>query len=115
MSLTLRIILIVSSVIAFILCVKKVKQSKLQITDSVIWIIGSFLLILMSIFSGGIEWIATKIGVQSPVNFLYLIIIAFLLVEIFIMNIRIATLNEKIKNLNHYIALNEERKDNDDE
>ena len=38
--------------------------------------------------------------------------IGFLLIEIFLDNIRISNLNEKVKNLNHYIALKEnEEKD----
>ena len=39
--------------------------------------------------------------------------IVFLLIEAFTHNIRISILNEKIKDLNHYIALKEiEEKDN---
>ena len=36
MSITLRILLIVCSIIAFILCVKKIKKSELKIENSVI-------------------------------------------------------------------------------
>lgn len=107
MSLVLRIILIICSLIAFILCIKKVKQSKMRVADSVIWAIGSFALILMSVFSGAVEWIATKLGFIAPVNFVFLVVICFLLVESFIANLKISMLNEKVKNLNHYIALQE--------
>ncbi len=107
MTLTLRIILIVVSVLTFLLCIRRVKQAKLQIIDSVIWIIGSFVLILMSVFSNAVEWISVKLGFLAPVNFVFFTIIGFLLIETFITNIRISVLNEKIKNLNHYISLKE--------
>ena len=107
MTITLRIILVVCSLISFMLCVTKIKQAKLKVTNSVIWMIGSILLILMSIFSNAVEWIAIQLGFMAPVNFVFLIIIGFLLIQSFIDNIRISTLNEKIKNLNHYIALKE--------
>ena len=107
MSLTLRVILIVCSLASFILCIKRVKQSKMRVADSIIWVIGSFVLILMSIFSEAIEWISTQLGFMAPVNFVFLIVIGFLLIETFISNIKIAVLNEKVKNLNHYIALQE--------
>lgn len=107
MSITIRIILIVCSVLAFILCIKKIKEAKLKMDNSVIWILGSIILVLMSIFSNLITWVAEKIGFISPVNFVFLIMIAFLLIQSFIDNIRISDLNEKIKNLNHYIALKE--------
>lgn len=110
MSITLRIILIICSILSFLLCIKRIKQAKLKIINSVIWMLGSFLLILMSIFSQAVEWISAKLGFVAPVNFVFLIIIAFLLIETFINNIRITELNEKIKELNHYIALKEENK-----
>ncbi len=111
MTTTLRIILIIGSLISFILCITKIKQSKLKVENSVIWMIGSIILILMSIFSNVIEWISEKLGFMAPVNFVYLIIIGFLLIQLFIENIRITTLNEKIKDLNHYIALKEKERE----
>ena len=83
----------------------------IKVMNSVIWMIGSILLILMSIFSNAVEYISNKLGFIAPVNFVFLVIIAFLLVQNFIDNIRISTLNEKIKDLDHYVALeNYERK-----
>ncbi|MEI3394908.1 MAG: DUF2304 domain-containing protein [Clostridia bacterium] len=107
MTITLRIILIILSVISFLLCVKKIKQSKLKVSNSITWLVGSILLILMSIFSHGVEYIANKLGFIAPVNFVFFVIITFLLIQNFIDNIRISTLSEKIKDLNHYIALTE--------
>jgi len=105
MTITLRIILVILSVIAFALCIRKIKQSKLKVTSSVTWMLGSILLILMSIFSNVVEYISNKLGFMAPVNFVFLVIIGFLLVQNFIDNIRISTLSEKIKDLNHSIAL----------
>lgn len=107
MSIILRILLIVCSIISFILCIRRIKQSKLKITDSIIWILETILLVLMSIFSNVVTWISEKLGFVAPVNFVFFIMIVFLLIETFANNVRISTLNEKIKNLNHYIALKE--------
>lgn len=105
MSITLRIILIVCSFISFFLCIKKIKQSKLKVANSVTWMLGSIILILMSIFSNAVAWISQKLGFMAPVNFVFLVMIAFLLIQVFIDNIHITELNEKIKDLDHYIAL----------
>ena len=59
MSITLRIVLIISSILAFILCVRKIKKSELKIENSIIWLLGSLLLILMSIFSNAVTWISS--------------------------------------------------------
>ncbi len=111
MTITLRVILIIGSLIAFFLCVKRIKQAKLKVSNSVMWMVGCLILILMSIFSNVVEWISVKLGFIAPVNFVFLTMIGFLLIQMFIYNIRISELNEKIKDLNHYIALkeNEER------
>ncbi len=110
MSVVLRVILIVCSMIAFFLCIKKIKQAKLKVENSVTWMVGAILLICMSIFFNAVEWVSTKLGFQAPVNFVFLVVIGFLLIETFIDNIRISQLNEKIKDLNHYIALSEHEK-----
>ena len=112
MSLTLRVILIVCSILAFILVVRKIKQSKLKVKDCIIWIIGSILLIFMSIFSNVVTWVSEQLGFMAPVNFVFFVMIVFLLVEAFTHNMTVPLLNEKIKNLNHYIALKEKEEQN---
>ena len=112
MSITLRIILIVFSLISFGLCVMKIKQSKLKMNNSIIWMVGSFLLILMSIFTNVVSWISATLGFMAPVNFVFFIIITFLLIEVFLNNMAISSLSEKVKDLDHYIAMKEkEEKD----
>lgn len=116
MSITLRIVLIIASLFSCFLCIRKIKQSKLKIENSLIWMIGSILLIVISIFSGVVEWLSSKLGFMAPVNFVFLVAIGFLLIQTFVNNIKISQLNEKIKNLNHYIALKEyEKKDEKNE
>lgn len=105
MGLTLRIIFVVLSILSFALCIKRIKQSRLKITNSVLWILGSFVLILMAIFSEAVSWIATQLGFMATVNFVFFVLIGLLLIQAFVDNIRICTLNEKIKDLNHYIAI----------
>ena len=92
---------------SFLLCVMKIKQSKLKVENSVTWMVGSIILILMSIFSDVVGWLSGLLGFVSPVNFVFLIMITFLLMQTFIDNIHITALNEKIKDLDHYIALKE--------
>ena len=116
MTITLRIVLIICSILAFILCVRKIKKSELTIENSVIWLLGSILLILMSISSDAVTWVSKLLGFEAPVNFVWMVAIGFLLIETFLDSIRISNLNEKVKNLNHYIALKEnEQKQKEEE
>ena len=113
MSTTLRVILIIGSFMSFLLCVMKIKQSKLKVENSVTWMLGSILLILMSIFSNVVGGLSSLLGFVSPVNFVFFIMIVFLLIQTFIDNIHITILNEKIKDLDHYIALKENEDKNE--
>lgn len=113
MTITLRILLIIASLFSCFLCIKRIKQSKLKIENSIVWMLGSIILILMSLFSNVIEWISEKLGFMAPVNFVFSILIVFLLIQTFINNIKISMLNEKIKELNHYIALKEANNENE--
>ena len=114
MYITLKIILIVLSFISFFLCVKKIKKSQLKMESSIIWMLGSILLIFMSIFSNIVEWFSNLLGFIAPVNFVFFIIIVFLLIEVFIDGIRISKLNDKIKDLNHYIAIKEKEQNKEE-
>lgn len=49
MTITLRIILIICSLISFLLCVTKIKQAKLKVENSVTWMISA----ISGFFSGG--------------------------------------------------------------
>ena len=49
---------------------------------------------------------------MAPVNFVFVTIIAFLLIEVYMLNLKITEVNEKVKNLNHYIALRENEEKN---
>lgn len=114
MSVTLRVLLIIASIFAFVLIIKKINQSKLKISESISWFIGSMILILMSIFSDAVGFISNKLGFMAPVNFVFFIVMIFLLIQIFLYNIRISQLNEKIKELNHYIALKDYKRKEDE-
>lgn len=112
MSDTLRIILILCSILSFLLTINKIRQSKLKIDKSLTWMIGSIILIFMSIFSDFVAWISMKLGFMSPSNFVFFMIIVFLLIQAFFDSICISELDEKIKELNHYIALEEKKEKN---
>lgn len=109
MSYILRYLLIIGSIFSLVLCFNKIEQSKLKVSDSIGWVIGCILLILMSLFSDVVEWISNKLGFIAPVNFIFFSFIVFLLIQIFSYKIKIAELNEKMKDIDHYIALKEHK------
>lgn len=107
MTTTLQIVLIIVSILTFIMVIRKIRKSQMNIADSIVWILGSIFLILISIFSEIMDFLAVKLGFQSTVNFVFVFFIFFLLLMNFNLTTKISMLNEKVKNLNHAIALKE--------
>ena len=103
----LRLLLIAMSVFSLIYIIWRIRHSKVQIEYTLFWIILSFIMIVMSVFPGIIYWITEKMGMISPANFVYLFIIAVLLVKSFMMTIEISTLENKVKDLVQQIAISE--------
>ena len=105
MSVTLRVLLIVFSILYFGYTVYQVRKSELNIDDAIFPILFSLICVFMSLFPKLIAYIATKLGFVSMSNF----VIVFFVFMLSVYNIKLLTkyskLNEKVKNLNHEIAL----------
>ena len=115
MSYILRILLIVISICTFFYVVRKLRKEHMQTMDTVFWSIFSLTILMMSLFPKLVVKCTEYLGVQSAVNFVYLVIIFFLIIRIFILNVRISKLELK---LNEYIEImsvrkNFEEKNND--
>lgn len=104
MSTELCTVLIIGSVFFCIYVLKKIRHSKYKIEDSIFWICFSFVLILVSIFPEILTFGAKKLGVMSPVNLVFLIIIFLLLMKIFLLSRKVSELEDKLKRLVQKIA-----------
>lgn len=110
MSVCLRIILIIVSVMTFLYIARKLKKLQLQVMDAFFWIVFSFVLMVIGVFPGIALFFAEIVGIQSPVNFVYLVVIFLLILRTFMLTIRISFLEERVKNLVEEIAIRENEK-----
>lgn len=114
MTIMLRIILILGSLIAGVSVLKRIRKSKMQIDDAVFWVLFSFMLIIFAIFPQIIYFISELTGTKSPANILYLIIIALLIFKVFSMSIHISVLESKFKKIVQDEALKKIKEEDDD-
>ena len=105
MSLTLRIFLIISSVISVIYTMKKIRKSQLNIDDSLYWIIMSVLLLVMSIFPGAVEWASKLFGFIGVVNFVFFFMIFAVIVKLFQVAIDLSVTKHRLNSLIQKVAL----------
>lgn len=110
MSIYLRIILVVISMLSMLNILKRVRKSKLQIEYSIFWIVFSILLILVAVFPQPMFVLAQILGIQSPANMVFLFMIFILLIKLFNMTIEVSQLQYKQQELVQKIALDENKK-----
>ncbi|MCI8269904.1 MAG: DUF2304 domain-containing protein [Lachnospiraceae bacterium] len=107
MTITLRIVLILSSVTTFLLMMRKIRQSKVQIESAIFWIMLALVLVVFSVFPPVADFLAHCLGIYSTANFLFLFAIFLLIVKVFQMTIHISQLETRLKELVQRMALEE--------
>ena len=116
MTLSLRIVLIVISVLAVLYALRKIRKAQLNIDDAFYWIIFSAILLVMSIFPIIPMWVSEKLGIDSPANFVFLFMIFILLIRLFTNSIELSVQKRRLNNLIQKIAImNHEREMNEKE
>ena len=110
MTVVFRVILIVVSLLTTYYMVRRIRQSKLQIEYAIFWIIFAGILIVFSLFPWLVTLFTRLIGMQLPVNFIFLFFIFVLMVKLFFMTIELSTLENKVKDLTQEIALAEKER-----
>ena len=105
MTLTLRIVLIIASVLVVFYTIRKIRKSQLNIDDSVFWIGFSVMLLIMSIFPQLVEFFTKLLGIASPVNFVFLFVIFLILIKLFKLAIDLSVTKHRLNHLIQRIAI----------
>lgn len=107
----LIIALIAACVVTVVFVFRKIKKSQFKIGDTLYWLFFSIFLLLMSVFPKVVYWVSDLIGFESPSNFIFVVIIFLLLVKIFLLDARVAKVENKLEKLAQKYALDNERKE----
>ena len=107
MTTVLRVVLIIVSLLVFFVMMKKIRQAKVKIEESMFWVLFALLLVVFSIFPGAADWLSDLVGTMSTANFIFMLMIFLLLIKNFAMSLRISQLETKVKELVQRIALDD--------
>ncbi len=107
----LVIALIVACVITAFFVLRKIKKSQFKIGDTLYWLFFCIFLLLMSIFPKAIYFISDIIGFEAPANFIFVVIIFLLLIKIFLLDARVARIEDKLTKLAQKYAIDNEKKE----
>ena len=115
MTLMLRIVLIAASLLTTAMIIRKIRQSKAQIEDSVFWVFVSGILIVFSVFPRTADLLSRLAGTYTTSNFIFLFIIFLLMVKVFSLTMRISQLETKQKEMVQRIALDQKERQEKEE
>ena len=65
----IRVCLVLGSLITATYILRRVRLAKVQIEDTIFWLLFSGILLILAIFPGIAYWAAYLLGFQSPINF----------------------------------------------
>lgn len=110
MSPVFQMLLIFGAVLMTYYIMKRIRQSKLQIEYAIFWIIFSGILLVFSIFPFLVAVLTRLIGMELPVNFIFLFFILILILKAFFQTLETSALENKVRNLTQRLAIEEKDK-----
>ncbi len=85
----------------------KIRRSKVQIEDSIFWLLFSLAILILGIFPDIAIWLSARIGIESPINFVFLVVLFALLMHQFLLTIRLSQTNNRLKEIIQKKALDD--------
>ena len=104
MSSSLRFGLLCASLIALIFVLVSVVKKKLNIKYSIVWLLWALLSFLMAAFPTSFYVISSLLGIQMPVNTVFLIMITLLYALTFYVYLMLSKNNEEIIKLTYEVS-----------
>lgn len=97
MTLILRLLLLICAVFFLLYVANKLHRSSIKITDMIFWVVLSILFIIMGTVPTWFITLSGFFGFESPVNFIFLVVIFLLLWKMFILSIQLSRTSEMLK------------------
>lgn len=104
MSKVLQSFLLIGSIIVLYVVIRNVLKNKMNIHFAVVWIIWGIGMVILSIFPNLVYRISNLMGIQIPVNAVFLIMIFLLYCLTFYIYFILSKYNENLINLNYEVA-----------
>ena len=110
----LRICLILGAFATAGYVLRRVRQARVQIEDTIYWLALSAVLLLVALFPGIAYWVSGLLGFVSPISCVYLSIIVLRLARQFMLSIRVSQLDSRLRVLTERVALNQQKQEDHD-
>jgi len=109
MSVSLRIALVLFSIVSAAYVFRKIRKSNMYLSDSIFWVVFSFCLLLVSIFPSIAIYGSELLGVSSPASFVFLAMLFLILTKLFGLSLELSEYKFKLRTLIQEYALREKK------
>lgn len=107
---TLQIEMVAAAAVLFIIIITSIIKSRLSVRNSIAWLLLPIVFIIIAIFPGPLQSFANWLGFEQLSNFIFLVIIALLILICFFLTISNSKQQEQITKLNQEIAILKHKK-----
>lgn len=101
----LRIIIIVSMLLALIYIVGNIRRQKINFRYGIGWMVVAILIMLLAICPQILDLISYLLGIAVPVNMLFFMGFILVVIVIFSLSKSVSDLSEKVKQLSQELAI----------
>lgn len=105
MTTRLQIIVAVLTVVMILYIVRMTRQNKIDLRFSLRWVFLCLLVLLIDIFPGILDWLATITGIQLPSNMIFIAAIVLLTLTVYSLTTAVSRLSESNSRLVQETAL----------
>ena len=109
MSIQFIIVLVACAICAFAYILRKIRKSEITIADSTFWFLFAASLVLLALFPQIAFFFSEALQIQSPSNFVFLYVIAVLVIREFLSTVELSKLRARLTTLTQREALDELR------
>ncbi|HCF51148.1 MAG TPA: DUF2304 domain-containing protein [Syntrophomonas sp.] len=105
MSIRLRILILLICAAILLYFVDMIRKDKITLKYSLPWLISLMGVMLLAVFPGFINWVAQLLGVATPVNAIFFIVILMMLMFIFLISLISSRNTQRVIRLVQEVAL----------
>ena len=91
--------LLIGALLTFGLILRKIRKAEVTIADSTFWFLFALSLVLMGVFRQIPFFFAELFSIESPANFVFVYVIAVLVIREFYATVEVSQLRAKVRNL----------------
>ncbi|HAG51096.1 MAG: hypothetical protein A2X87_04765 [Deltaproteobacteria bacterium GWC2_42_51] len=102
---SIQFVAIIISLIILVVVVDLIRRGMLKEQYALLWIASAIVLMMLSVWRGLLDIIASILGVAYPPSFLFLVAFLFLLLIVLYFSVVISNISEKNKKLSQEVAL----------